>query len=72
MLHTGEDAAAVRLAVTEHRQRIAQARAELEARLGKRFSEKTLRRFLKTFSVDIPVSASAPRKWKSKPSMTLK
>ncbi len=47
ILREAEDAAAVRGAVADHRQRIALARAELEQRLGKTFSEKTLRRFLK-------------------------
>jgi transposase len=37
----------VRLAVQKHRQRLAVAKAELEERLGKQFSEKTLSRFIK-------------------------
>ena len=45
ILGIAEDAAAVRSAVSEHWQRIAQARAALEEQLGKPFSEKTLRRF---------------------------
>ena len=72
ILQVGEDAAVVRLAVTEHRQRIAQARAALEERLGKRVSEKTLRRFLKNLTAAIHASASVPPKRKSKPSTTSK
>jgi putative transposase len=72
LLQVAEDAAAVRVAVTNHRQRLAQARAEVEEQLGKQFSDKTLRRFLKTLTVDISVSGSAPPKRKSKPSTTSK
>lgn len=68
ILHETEDAAAVRAAVADHRQRIALARAELENQVGKRFSDKTLRRFLKTLAADIHVSASVPPKRKSKKS----
>jgi transposase len=72
ILHEVEDAAAVRTAVADHRQRIALARAEVEDRIGKRFSDKTLRRFLKNLAIDINVSASAPPTRKSKPSTTSK
>ncbi len=72
ILREAEDAAAVRVAVAEHRQRLALARAELEERIGKRFSEKTLRRFLKNLAADINGSASVPPKRKSKTSMTSK
>ena len=41
------DAGSVRQAVTEHRQRVSPAKAELEQQLGKQFSQRTLRRFLK-------------------------
>ena len=47
------DAARVRKAVTEHRQRISQAKAELETILGKEFSHRTLVRFLKNLTADI-------------------
>ena len=70
ILHESEDAAAVRAAVADHRQRIALARAELEDRIGKRFAEKTLRRFFKNLAADINVSASVPPKRKSKQSTT--
>ena len=72
ILSETEDAAAVRIAVANHRQRIALARAELEDRVGKRFSEKTLRRFLKNLAADISGSASVPPKRKSKTSTTSK
>lgn len=72
ILHLQDDAAAVRLSVVEHRQRLSQAQAELEATLGKRFSEKTLRRFLKSCVVDINASENAPEKRKPKRSMTIK
>ncbi len=67
-----EDAAAVRAAVANQRQRIALARAEVEDHVGKRFSDKTLRRFLKNLATDISVSASALPRRKSKKSMTSK
>ena len=47
ILKLSQDAVAVRLSVAEHRQRLWQARAELEKNLGKQFSDRTLRRFLK-------------------------
>ncbi len=72
ILREVEDAAAVRGAVANHRQRIALARAELEDQVGKRFSEKTLRRFLKNLAADINGSASVPPKRKSKTSTTSK
>ncbi len=68
ILHEAEDAAAVRAAVADQRQRIALARAAVETRVGKRFSDKTLRRFLKNSVADISVSASGPPRRKSKPS----
>jgi transposase len=52
------DQEAVRSAVTEHRQRISLAKAELEARLGKQFSERTLVRFLKNLTADINASGA--------------
>ena len=72
ILREAADAAAVRAAVADHRQRIALARAELEDRVGKHFSEKTLRRFLKNLAADINVSVSVPPKRRSKKSTTAK
>jgi transposase len=40
----------VRAAVQSHRQKISLAKAELEASLGKKFSAKTLKRFLKNIA----------------------
>lgn len=72
ILHLQDDAAAVRLSVAEHRQRLSQAQAELEQSLGKQFSEKTLRRFLKNCVAAINASESAPARRKSKRSMTIR
>jgi len=44
--------------VQKHRQRIAQAKVELENSLGKEFSQKTLVRFLKNLTADISESES--------------
>jgi transposase len=49
------DAERVRQAVTAHRQRISLAKAELEANLGKEFSQRTLVRFLKNLTADTSV-----------------
>ena len=72
ILQAGADAAEVRAAVAEHRQRLTLARVELADRLGKRFSEKTLRRFLENSVADIDGSASVPPKRKSRKSTTSK
>ena len=53
ILRTKEDLERVREKVSEHRQRIGLAKEELEKELGKEFSEKTLRRFLKKTVADI-------------------
>jgi len=53
ILRTEEDLERVREKVSEHRQRIGLAKEDLEKELGKQFSEKTLRRFLKKTVVDI-------------------
>lgn len=50
------DAAAVRVAVENHRQRISMAKAELEETLGKQFCERTLSRFLKNL---MPVTSAS-------------
>jgi transposase len=52
------DATRVREAVTEHRQRVSLAKAELEQQLGKQFSERTLVRFLKNLTADINASGA--------------
>lgn len=53
-----EDTESVKQAVRKHRQRISQAKVELEKSLGKEFSNKTLVRFLKNLTADINESAS--------------
>lgn len=53
-----EHAASVKEAVRRHRQRILQAKAELETVIGKEFSSKTLSRFLKNLTADINESES--------------
>ena len=55
ILSTATDAARVRQAVSEHRQRISLAKAALEADLGKGFSQRTLVRFLKNLTADTNV-----------------
>lgn len=52
ILSKTEDLATVRKAVQKHRQRISVARAELEASLGKEFSNRTLNRYLKILTAD--------------------
>jgi len=47
ILQKDTDLEAVRRAVQNNRQRISLAKAELEEELGKKFSQLTLRRFLK-------------------------
>ncbi len=53
ILDSVEDLELIKEKVSEHRQRIGLAKDELEEELGKEFSEKTLRRFLKKTVVDI-------------------
>lgn len=48
-----KDTESVKEAVRKHRQRISQAKVELETSLGKEFSQKTLERFLKNLTADI-------------------
>ena len=52
------DSESVKAAVKRHRQRISQAKAELENSLQKEFSQKTLERFLKNLTADINESES--------------
>ncbi len=53
ILSRTEDLETVKKAVQKHRQRISIARAELEETLGKKFSDRTLSRYLKILTVDI-------------------
>jgi len=61
ILKTKEDLARVREKVSEHRQRIGLAKEDLEKDLGKEFSEKTLRRFLKKTVADINEYENDPK-----------
>ena len=66
ILQISTDAETVKLSVAEHRQRISQAQSQLETSLGKRFSEKTLRRFLKNCVADINESENVSENRKAK------
>ena len=50
LLDEQQDAAIVREVITEERQRLKQAKELLEAKLNKKFSGKTLKRFLKSLT----------------------
>lgn len=50
LLDKEKDGDKVRVAIQAERQRISQAKVDLEEQLGKRFSEKTLKRFLKNLT----------------------
>jgi transposase len=50
ILNLETDAATVRKAIEQERQRLSQAKQVLEGELNKQFSSKTLRRFLKNLS----------------------
>ena len=53
-----EHTALIKEAVRRHRQRISQAKLELEKSIGKEFSQKTLARFLKNLTADTNESES--------------
>jgi transposase len=53
-----EHTTAIKEAVQRHRQRISQAKVELEKSIGKEFSQKTLERFLKNLTADTNESES--------------
>jgi transposase len=52
ILSQDTDADNVRRAVEEHHQRFSLAKAELERSLGKEFSQRTLKRFLRNLTAD--------------------
>ena len=60
ILDTEKDLQAVKAAVKRSRQRISLAKAELETALGKRFSQKTLERYIKNMVLAIAESESVP------------
>jgi transposase len=62
ILDADTDLESVRQAVRGNRQRLRVAKADLEAALGKRFSDKTLRRFLKETLHAINAFESVPVK----------
>jgi transposase len=60
ILDAATDLEQIRAAVRGNRQRISLAKADLEETLGKRFSDKTLTRFLKNTLLAINESESVP------------
>ena len=62
ILQAETDLEPVRQAVRRNRQRLRVAKADLEEALGKRFSDKTLRRFLKDTLHAINASENVPAK----------
>lgn len=60
ILDAEADFEAVRQAVQANRQRLSVAKAELETELGKRFSDRTLERYIKNLVQAINVSESVP------------
>jgi transposase len=57
ILNKEKDSAKIKAAIKNERQRLKLAKADLEKELGKEFSLKTLKRFLKNLSVDGNASA---------------
>ena len=68
ILDAEHDLAPVKEAVKANRQRISLAKAELEARLGKSFSSKTLERYIKNMVVAIHESESVPHRSRARKS----
>ena len=62
ILDSDKDLARVKAAVAANRQRISMAKAELEAELGKTFSQKTLERYIKNMVLAINESENVPPK----------
>lgn len=60
ILDDGKDVARVKQAVKHSRQRLSLAKAELETALGKRFSQKTLLRYIKNMVLAINGSEHVP------------
>jgi transposase len=60
VLDAEQDLPRVKAAVAANRQRLSQAKAELEAELGKTFSTKTLERYIKNMVLAINASESVP------------
>ena len=62
ILDAEKDWPSVKAAVAANRQRISLAKAELEAELGKPFSQKTLERYIKNMVLAINESESVPHR----------
>ena len=68
ILDAEKDLARVKQAVKANRQRISLAKAELEAELGKSFSNKTLERYIKNMVAAINESESVPQRSRARKS----
>jgi transposase len=66
ILDAEKDLPQVKAAVRTHRQRLSLAKAELEAALGKAFSNKTLERYIKNMVGAINASESVPQRSRSR------
>lgn len=70
ILDTEQDLQPVKAAVKANRQRISLAKAELEAELGKSFSQKTLERYIKNMVLAINESESVRQRSRARKSTT--
>jgi transposase len=68
ILDAEKDLPSVKAAVAANRQRISLAKAELEAALGKPFSQKTLERYIKNMVLAINESESVPHRSRARKS----
>jgi transposase len=68
ILDAEQDLARVKEAVKANRQRISLAKAELEAELGKSFSNKTLERYIKNMVAAINESENVPQRSRARKS----
>jgi transposase len=68
ILDTEKDLPSVKEAVQANRQRISLAKSELEAELGKAFSQKTLERYIKNMVAAINESESVPQRSRARKS----
>ncbi len=68
ILDADKDLRSVKAAVQANRQRISLAKSELEAKLGKLFSQKTLERYIKNMVLAINESESVPQRSRARKS----
>jgi len=68
VLDADDDLPRVKAAVAANRQRISLAKAELEAELGRRFSTKTLQRYIKNMVLAINESENVPQRSRARKS----